>query len=133
MSQRRIKRKLDRNKDDTYAAKGYYNLKSFQRALNIAVEMKKYTKGHLFSKTLKDRCVFCGKTPKTTTECPYWVLTLFDRIQTVLVNPTFFRDDELQALWLQHGDEYQNIRLPINITPPGKPKARKDRDESTKN
>lgn len=92
---------------------GKYTLRDVQKAMNIAVEMKKLTKGHLFSPNIKNRCVFCGQTMKTKKQCQYWVMTLFDRIQTVLVNPTFFRDDEIQALWLQHGEEYQNVRLPL--------------------
>lgn len=92
-----------------------YSLIDVQKAINIAIEMKKHTKGHLFSKTLKDKCVFCGQSPKTKKQCNYWVLTLIDRLQTVLINPDFFRDDEVQALWLQHGEEYQNIKLPLNV------------------
>lgn len=102
--------------------KKLYSLEQVQRAMNIAVEMKKLTKGHLFSKTLVDKnkqnlCVFCGNSMKTKEQCQYWVMTLFDRIQTVLINPLFFTDDNLQALWLQQGDEYQNIKLPLNVTP----------------
>jgi hypothetical protein len=92
-----------------------YSLADVQKAINIAIEMKKHSKGHLFSKNMKDRCTFCGQSMKTKKLCDYWVLTLIDRIQTVLINPAFFRDDEVQALWLQHGDEYQNIKLPLNV------------------
>ena len=92
-----------------------YSFTDVQKAVNIAIEMKKHSKGHLFSKLLKDRCVFCGQTMKTKKECIYWFMTFIDRMQTVLLNPNFFRDDEIQALWLQHGEEYQNIKLPLNV------------------
>ena len=83
--------------------------------------MKKFSKGHLFSKNLKkkkkkDRCVFCGATTKTRKQCPYWFMTFLDRTQTVLINPDFFTDKDIEALWLQHGEEYQNIKLPLNFT-----------------
>lgn len=105
--------------------KKLYSLHDVQRAINIAIEMKKLTKGHLFSKIMVDKnqkslCVFCGQNTSTKKECIYWAMTLIDRIQTVLVNPTFFHDNEIEALWLQHGDEYQNIKLPLNVTPPPK-------------
>lgn len=93
-----------------------YSLHDVQKAINIALTMKKYSKGHLFSKTLKDKCVFCGATTKTRKTCQYWFMTFLDRTQTVLINPSFFTDNEIQALWLIHGDEYQNIRLPLNFT-----------------
>lgn len=105
--QRRTQEKKDNKK--------LYALKDVQRALNIAVEMKKLSKGHLFSAQLKDRCVFCGVTMKTRKQCDYWVLTIFDRMQSVLINRTFYKDDDIQALWLQHGEEYQNVRLPLNV------------------
>lgn len=92
-----------------------YSLTDVQKAINIAIEMKKHSKGHLFSKNLKDKCTFCGASMKTKKQCDYWALTLIDRIQTVLINPDFFRDDEIQALWLQHDQEYQNIKLPLNV------------------
>lgn len=97
-------------------AKKKYSLHDVQAAINIAITMKKYSKGHLFSKTLKDRCTFCGATMKTKKECPYWFMTFLDRLQTVIINPTFFKDDDIQALWLQHGEEYQNIKLPLNFS-----------------
>lgn len=93
-----------------------YSLFDVQRAINIALTMKKFSKGHLFSKALKDKCVFCGVGMKTRKDCPYWFMTFLDRTQTVLINPEYFRDDEIQALWLIHGEEYQNIKLPMNIT-----------------
>ena len=100
---------------NTKQDKKKYSLHDVQKALNIAIEMKKHSKGHLFSTSLKDRCVFCGQSMKTKKECQYWVMTLIDRMQTVLINPDFFRDDEVQALWLQHDEEYQNIQLPLNV------------------
>lgn len=92
-----------------------YSLNDVQKAIMIAIEMKKISKGHLFSANLKDRCVFCGVTMKTKKICDYWAMTLIDRIQTVLINPAFFSDDNIQALWLQHGDQYQNIKLPLVV------------------
>lgn len=108
-AQRRLKNQRDKSK------KPKYSLQDVQKAINIAIEMKKHSKGHLFSAQLKDRCVFCGAIMKTRKQCDYWAMTLIDRIQTVLINPAFFRDDEVQALWLQHGEEYQNIKLPLNV------------------
>lgn len=107
--QRRAKNKADKT------AKAKYSLQDVQKAMNIAMEMKKWSKGHLFTKTLKDRCVFCGATMKTKKTCDYWFMTFIDRTQTVLINPSFFMDDNIQALWLQHGDEYKNIQLPLNF------------------
>lgn len=93
-----------------------YSLHDVQKAINIALTMKKYSKGHLFSKTLKDKCVFCGTTTKTRKTCQYWFLTFIDRTQTVLINPSFFRDNEIQVFWLQNSSEYQEIKLPLNFT-----------------
>lgn len=109
----RAQRRYAKRKDTR--AKAKYSLQDVQKATSIAIEMKKHSKGHLFSKQLKDRCVFCGLTMKTKKECDYWFMTFLDRMQTVLINPDFFRDDEIQALWLQHGEEYQNIQLPLNV------------------
>ena len=103
-----------RRHDPKYKAK--YSLKDVQSATNIALTMKKFTKGHLFKESLKDRCLFCGSSMKTKKECAYWFMTFLDRMQTVLINPSFFTDKEVQALWLQHGEEYQNVKLPLNIT-----------------
>lgn len=105
--QKRTQQKKDR--------KAKYSLEDVQRSIHIAIEMQKLSKGHLFSDQLKDRCVFCGVTSKTKKKCDYWAMTLIDRLQTILVNPSFFRDDEIQALWLQHGEEYQNIKLPLSV------------------
>lgn len=92
-----------------------YSLQDVQKAMSIGMEMKKHSKGHLFSKTLKDRCVFCGATMKVRKTCDYWFMTFVDRVQTILINPDFFTDENVQALWLQHGEEYQNIKLPLNF------------------
>ena len=105
-----------RRKQDKKDRKPQYSLQQVQSAISIAIEMMKISKGHLFSASLKDRCVFCGVTMKTRKRCDYWAMTLIDRMQTVLVNPEFFREDEIQALWLQHGEEYQNIKLPLNVS-----------------
>lgn len=93
-----------------------YTLEDVQSAIAIAMEMKKHSKGHLFTTKLKNRCVWCGVSMKTKKQCPYWLMTMFDRIQTILINPNFFTADNLQALWLQHGEEYQNIKLPLVFT-----------------
>lgn len=90
-----------------------YSLEDVQAAIVVALEMKKHSKGHLFSKALKDKCTFCGATMKTRKQCPYWAMTLIDRIQTVLINPAFFTAENVKALYLQHGEEYQNIKLPL--------------------
>lgn len=114
-------RKTRRKVKEIHAQKKY-SLHQVQSAINIAITMKKFTKGHLFSKQLKDRCVFCGATMKTKKECDYWFMTFIDRLQTVLINPDFFTGNDIQALWLQHGEEYQNIKLPLNFSD-GKEKA----------
>lgn len=97
-------------------SKKKYSLVDVQKATNLAITMKKFTKGHLYKENLKDKCLFCGSSTKTKKECIYWFLTFMDRMQTALINPSFFTDKEIQALWLQHGDEYQNIKLPLNVT-----------------
>lgn len=96
-------------------AKAKYSLHDVQKAINVALAMKKFSKGHLFSKNQKELCVFCGASQKTKKPCNYWFMTFLDRMQTILINPDFFRDDEVQALWLQHEEEYQNIKLPLNF------------------
>lgn len=89
-----------------------FTLLEAQKAIAIALEMIKESRGHLFSKTLKERCVFCGVGRKTKTECKYWLLTFLDRYQTILINPTFFVGADHRANWLQHGEEYQTISVP---------------------
>lgn len=109
----RAQKRKAMKKDPTMKPK--YSLQDVQKAMNIAMEMKKHSKGHLFSKTLKNRCVFCGVTMKARTTCDYWFMTFMDRVQTIIINPDFFMDDNVEALWLQHGEEYQNIQLPMNF------------------
>lgn len=94
-------------------AKQKFTLLELQKALSIALEMKKESKGHLFSLNLKERCVFCGDGRKTKKDCDYWFLTFIDRVQTILINPTFFVGRDAEAAWLQYGDEYQEIRIPV--------------------
>lgn len=112
MSNKEKRNLLKRRKSPEFAR---YSMNSIHKAMSIAIEMKKISKGHLYSKQLKDRCVFCGQTMKTKKECEYWFMTFLDRLQTVLVNPGFFTNQDIQALWLQHGDEYQNIQLPLVV------------------
>lgn len=109
----RAQRRADAKKNPTKKPK--YSLQDVQKAMSIAMEMKKHTKGHLFSKNMKDRCVFCGATMKVKRQCDFWFMTFVDRVQTVLINPDFFTDENVQAMWLQHGEEYQNIKLPLNF------------------
>ena len=102
-----------------------FSLDDVQKSLAIAIEMKKLTKGHLFMKNTtaqtkdgevdasKSYCAVCGANMKTKTQCDYWAMTLFDRLQSILINPSFYTDDNIEALWLQHGEEYQNIKLPL--------------------
>lgn len=101
-------------------AKQKFTLLELQKALSIALEMKKESRGHLFSPNLKheetriEMCLFCGEDRNTKTECDHWFLTFIDRIQTILINPEFFIGVDEQANWLQHGDEYEGIRVPID-------------------
>ena len=91
-----------------------FTLVELQKAFAIALEMKKASKGHLFSKSLGERCVFCGQDRKTKKECEYWFLTYMDRVQTILINPQFFTDDDMEAVWLHHAAEYSAIAVPIS-------------------
>jgi len=89
-----------------------YSLEDMQKAMNIAIEMKRLTRGHLYMKNNPERCVFCGfKSSKK--ECRFWFMTFMDRWQSVLLNPTFFHDKEIEAIWIQ--PEYQDIKLPVNL------------------
>lgn len=106
------RRKL--SKDQQQHAKPLYSLLDVQKATVIAIEMKKASLGHLFRKELKNLCVFCGKSTKSKKECEYWFLTFMDRQQTVLINPEFFSDDDMEAIWLQHGYEYDDIKIPFH-------------------
>lgn len=114
MKNTRLLRRKAARKRDKVIHKPQYSLVQVQKAMNLGIVMKQHSKGHLFTKNLKDRCTFCGATMKTRKQCEYWFLTFLDRMQTALINPTFFQDDEVQALWLQHGEEYKNIMLPLN-------------------
>lgn len=91
-----------------------FTLVELQKAFSIALEMKKASNGHLFSKSLGERCVFCGQDRKTKEMCDYWFLTYMDRVQTILINPEFFTDDDIEAVWLQHAAEYSAIAVPIS-------------------
>lgn len=94
-------------------AKQKFTLLELQKALSIGLEMKKASKGHLFDKNLKERCVFCGKSRRARTECEYWFMTFIDRVQTILINPEFFSSDDIEAVWFQHGDQYDGIQIPL--------------------
>lgn len=107
-SQRRVRQKK------VQTAKKKYSLEDVQRAMNIAMEIRKLSKGHLFSKTMKDKCVFCGAGMKTRKMCNFWFVSFMDRLQTVLINPDFFKDNEIEALWIKTEDEYGNIRVPLS-------------------
>lgn len=88
-----------------------FTIVDVQKAISIAMEMKKESKGHLFSKHMKELCVFCGEGRDTKVECEFWLMTFMDRLQTVLINPDFFKGVDQEANWLQHGDEYQDIKI----------------------
>lgn len=97
-----------------------FTLEDIQRALKIAANMRKENKGHLYQKLLtKDKksinlkCIFCGAPQKTKKQCDYWVMTLIDRFQSILINPTFYQDDDKEALWLQQGEVYKQIKMPL--------------------
>lgn len=94
-------------------AKQKFTLLELQKAFSIALEMKKASHGHLFSKNLKERCVFCGKGRRTKMECELWFLTFLDRVQTILINPEFFTADDIEAIWIQHEAEYADIQIPL--------------------
>lgn len=89
-----------------------FTLLELQKALSIALEMKKDTGGHLFKDHLKNHCVFCGEDTKTKKKCDWWFLTYLDRVQTILINPLFFQGDDSQAKWLQQGEDYKQIKVP---------------------
>lgn len=103
-----------RSKAAIKQGKTTFTLVELQKAFSISLEMKKASRGHLFSKSMKERCVFCGVDRKTKKECEFWFLTFMDRVQTILINPEFFTDDDIQAIWLQHAAEYSAIAIPIS-------------------
>lgn len=92
-----------------------YSLIDVQKASNIAIEIGRINKGHLFSKAMKDKCVFCGKTTKARTKCQYWFFTFLDRMQIALINPSFFTDANIETLYLTHDSEYQDVVIPLNM------------------
>ncbi len=96
-------------------SKPKYSLHDVQRASNIALEMKRLTKGHLFSKTIDSRCVFCGVKNKGKKDCKFWFFTFLDRMQVVLINPDFYKEDEIEAFWLYASKEYADVRVPFNV------------------
>lgn len=107
-AQRRV-----RDKQVKGQAKQRFTLLELQKAFSISLEMKKASRGHLFDKNIKEHCLFCGQDRSTTEECEYWFLTFLDRVQTILINPAFFSADDIEAVWFQHGDQYQDIQIPL--------------------
>lgn len=125
MSEVKLNRAAKRKRDKKIQgqAKQKFTLLEMQKAFSIALEMERASKGHLFSKNLKERCVFCGETRKTRKKCDYWFLTWMDRVQTILINPGFFTDDDIQAVWIQHAAEYSGIQIPLLKS---RPRSKKD-------
>lgn len=107
--------RLLRRKQERTQGRKKYSLIDVQKAMNVAMEMKKFTKGHLYNKSMKDRCVFCGATLKTKKQCAYWFYTFLDRMQVVLINPDFFTDKDIQALWMRNEEEYKEVQFPLNM------------------
>lgn len=90
-----------------------FNLVDVQKAISVALEMRKESRGHLFRKGPKKTvCVFCGAGRRTKEDCEYSFMTFLDRMQTVLINPEFFHGDDSQANWLQQGEMYKDIKVP---------------------
>lgn len=90
-----------------------FTLIDVQKAISIAIEMRKESRGHLFKQGPKKAvCVFCGAGRKTKTDCEYSFMTFIDRMQTILINPDFFKGDDEQANWLQQGEAYKDIKVP---------------------
>lgn len=102
-----------------------FTLLELQRATHIANEMRKASRGHLFTKSLKERCIFCGEDRKTRTDCASWFQTFLDRMQTILINPEFYKDDDIEGYFYQHGDEYGGIKLVALEKPKGKDGTKK--------
>jgi len=112
MAKKANKRRLYKRLQDRQTQKKKYSLQDVQRAMNIAIEMKKLNRGHLYLKNNPTRCVFCGK--KTSkTECKFWFITFMDRTQSVLLNPDFYTDKEIEAIWIQ--PELTDINIPIRM------------------
>lgn len=100
-------------------SKQKFTLLDLQKSFAIALEMVKESRGHLFNPHMKDKesglelCTFCGQDRKTEEECDFERLTWIDRVQTILLNPDFFRESEAEAIYFQHGENYQDIRIPL--------------------
>ena len=107
---RKVRRKMQA--EGKKQGKKKFTLMQLQKAFSVALEMKKESRDHLFKSYLKERCVFCGADRKTKKQCDFWFLTYLDRVQTILINPQFFANDDEQANWLQQGDEYKEIKVP---------------------
>lgn len=101
------------NKIDQELSKPKYSLTDVQRATKIALQMRKLTKGHLFTKVSDSRCVFCGAKGKGKNECEFWFLTFMDRQQVVLLNPNHFDDALIDSYWLMAADEYKDVRIAV--------------------
>lgn len=116
-AQRRV-----RDKKVKGQAKQKFTLLELQKAFAIAMEMVKESRGHLFNTHMKDEksglelCTFCGQDRNTKDECDYERLTWMDRVQTILLNPDFFRESEAEAVYLQHGEQYQEVKIPVEYT-----------------
>lgn len=107
------RRHLEKQGEAGKQAAQQFTLLELQKAISIALEMKKASKGHLFDKNLKERCVFCGKSRRVRTDCEFEFMTFLDRVQTILINPGFFTNKDIEAIWLQHGQQYKGIRIPV--------------------
>jgi hypothetical protein len=117
----------DRRKKDRAFSKAKYSLHDVQKAMNIAIEMKRLTYGHLYSKTIKSRCVFCGVTDRSKKECKFSFITFLDRLQVTLINPAYFKDNEIDAFFLLAQDEYQDVRVPWNVKDNEEPTQKPER------
>lgn len=121
------RRKL--KKENREAEKAKFSLIDVQKAITMAIEMKNLSNGHLYKSILKEHCVFCGADTSDEKECEYWFMTFMDRMQTILINPEFFtNENEIQAVFVQHGYEYDDIVVRYDKTPPAKLKEVKDEE-----
>lgn len=107
-----------RRKATRIGRKKRYSLEEIQLSLQIAANMKKTTKGHLYQKVMIDkkiqqRCVFCEAPEKAKKLCDYWVMTLLDRFQVVLINKAFYQEDDSEARWMRLENEYNDVKLPV--------------------
>ena len=62
------------------------SLETLEKAIVKADELMKADNGHNFVTILKTRCIYCGKSPKVKTKCPYWFQTYLDKLRFVLFN-----------------------------------------------